>query len=72
MQELRDSEEIDKFLEGPLAGCIFPSNVERSLAIAASLVIAHSGIPCVPFSLHLHLLGSARKMSHIHSRKLLQ
>ena len=40
MQELKDSEEIGRFLEGPLAGCIFPSNAERSLAVAASLVSA--------------------------------
>lgn len=38
MQELKDFEEIGQFIDGPLAGLIYPSALDRSLAVAASPV----------------------------------
>lgn len=37
-QDLKDTEEIGKFLDGPLAGRIYSSDVERLLDLNGSLV----------------------------------
>ena len=38
MQDLKDTEEIGLFLAGPLACRVYPTDVERSLAMAVSYV----------------------------------
>ena len=53
VQELKDVEEIGHFLDGPLASCIYPSDVERSLAVTATLVQSQPDVPCCAFPPHL-------------------
>ena len=52
VQELKDVEETTHFLDGPLASCVYPSDVERSLALTASLVMLHSDSPLQCFPPH--------------------
>lgn len=45
MQDLKDTKEIGKFLEGPLAGRVYPSDVERLLGLNDSLVRSWPNTP---------------------------
>ena len=50
VQELKDFEEIGRFMDGPSAGLIYPGAVERSLAVAASLVHLQPDVPSLRHS----------------------